>query len=167
MSMDSKTSRMTAGAIVCMFLLTASLAWAAPARSSVTDLGRPTNALPSANNPARWSDALWETIHNEGGSPRQFPLLAVGNYLSTGDNVAIWGNLGTQSNAVVPFSTIQESLKLGKAISVNAVGPPASLTTDYNAEANVITAFICHADGLKPAKVCGRAVTKKILRHIK
>jgi hypothetical protein len=106
-------------------------------------------------------------MHNEGSSPRQFPLLAVGNYLSTGNNVAIWEDLGTRANAVVPFSTIQESLKAGKPISVNSIGPPASLITDFNAETNVITAFICHADGLRPSKVCGRAVIKKIFKHIK
>jgi hypothetical protein len=110
---------------------------------------------------------LWQTIHNEGSSPRQFPLLAVGNYLSTGDNVAIWADLATPTNSVVPFSTIQQSLQLGRPVVVNSIGPPASLITDYNAEANVITAFMCHVDGLKPSKVCGRAVIKKILKHIK
>jgi hypothetical protein len=43
---------MNAGVIVSAFLLAAGLATAAPTRSRLTDLGRPTSALPSANNPA-------------------------------------------------------------------------------------------------------------------
>jgi hypothetical protein len=38
---------------------------------------------------------------------------------------------------------------------------------DVNAEANIITAFVCHADGHKPVSVCSRPVVKRILKYVK
>jgi len=63
---------------------------------------------------------------------------------------------------MLPFATVQQSLQKGRA--QDHASP--SLITDYNAEANLLTAFICHADGLKPAQVCHRSVIRSILKHI-
>lgn len=115
-------------------------------------------------------DAVWHTAidldTNQAflqGSHR-FPLVAVSRYIETSADVALYGDLYTFSNlAVLPFTTIQQSLQKGRA--QDHASP--SLIPDYNAEANVITALICHADGLKPAQVCHRPVIKSILKHVK
>jgi len=62
-----------------------------------------------------------------------------------------------------PFADIQQSLATGHPVD----GLPASLIPDVNTAANIITALICHADGKKPASVCGRPVIKAILRAVK
>jgi len=115
-------------------------------------------------------DAVWHTAidldTNQAmlqGSHR-FPLVAVSRYVETSAEIAIPGDLYTSSSlAVLPFATVQQSLQKGRA--QHPASP--SLIPDYNAEANVITAFICHADGLRPAQVCHRPVIKSILKHVK
>jgi hypothetical protein len=57
---------------------------------------------------------------------------------------------------------VQGSLATGKP----ANGIEQSLIPNINAEANVMTALICHADGSKPKSVCGRPVIKSLLRHV-
>jgi hypothetical protein len=44
---------------------------------------------------------------------------------------------------------------------------PPTLISDVSAEANVITALVCHADHMQPKRVCGRAVIRKIVKHVK
>ncbi len=61
----------------------------------------------------------------------------------------------------LPFATIQRAL----ATDHDPAG--TTLNEDVNAEANVITALICHTDGGKPRSVCGRSVIKAILKHVK
>jgi hypothetical protein len=51
-------------------------------------------------------------------------------------------------------------LQQGRSIGSREAGTPPSLIADYNAETNVITAEICHADGLRP-------VIRGVLRHIR
>jgi hypothetical protein len=113
-----------------------------------------------------WHDAVWRTAADASAfEPKhRFPLVTVGGYLETGANVAIVGDLTpATSNKPLPFGTIQASLQHGAAID----GAPPSLLTDFNAEANVITALICHADGKKPTSVCDRPVIKAILKSVK
>lgn len=124
------------------------------------------NRYVSLSGYPRWKDAVWRTAASQFTNPtdptRQFPLISVGGYLDTGANVAIPGDL-QGPRLLLPFSTIQDSLRHGRAVR----GAPPSLITDYNAEANIITALICHADRMQPKHVCGRAVIRKIVRHVR
>jgi hypothetical protein len=119
----------------------------------------------------RWEDAVWQTALNAlsgYATTRTFPLLVVGDYFSTGANVAVPGDLGTAGyQSTSTFTAVQDALQQGKPVGSKAIAPAASLVQDFNAEANVITAFICHADGLRPKSVCGRSVIRTILKHIR
>jgi len=116
-----------------------------------------------------WHDTVWHTAIDL-NSPQamlqgshRFPLVAISRYIQTGADVAIYGDLYESSGQrILPFATVQQSLQQGRA--QNHASP--SLIPDYNAEANVITAFICHADGLRPAKACHRPVIRSILKLI-
>jgi len=118
---------------------------------------------------SNWHDTAWHTAVDDqsGGnqSPRQqFPLVVISRYLQSNAQVAIFGDLSDVAGRQnLPFATIQQSLQKGRA---QGTASP-SLISDYNAEANLLTAFICHADGVKPAKVCHRPVIKSILKHIR
>jgi len=118
---------------------------------------------------SNWHDTVWHTAVDDqsGGnqSPRQqFPLVVISRYLQSNAQVAIFGDLSDVAGRQnLPFATIQQSLQKGRA---QGTASP-SLISDYNAEANVLTAFICHADGVKPAQVCHRPVIKSILKHIR
>lgn len=69
----------------------------------------------------------------------------------------------TYSAINASFSDVQESLVAGRA----AGGLPQSLVTDVNAETNIITALICHADGKQPGSVCSRPVIRGLLMHVR
>jgi len=118
---------------------------------------------------SNWHDTVWHTAIDEqsGGNQsgrQRFPLVAISRYLQSDAEVAIYGDLSDVAGRLnLPFATIQQSLQKGRA---QGTASP-SLITDYNAEANLLTAFICHADGLKPAKVCHRSVIRSILKHIR
>jgi hypothetical protein len=110
-----------------------------------------------------WADFAWQESlvppENHG-----LPLVSIGGYLRATYGVAISGDL-TPNTSVIPlsFSTVQTSLQRGKA----AGGATYSLVPDVNAEANVLTALICHADGKQPSSVCNRSVIKTVLKHVK
>jgi hypothetical protein len=104
---------------------------------------------------------------------RQLPLVAVGDYLQTISQVVVEGDFepivpvnpndpsGPTKTVGFSFDDIRQALETGK-------DPTQShLVEDVNAEANIITALICHADGAQPSKVCGRAAIKQILRHVR
>jgi len=117
---------------------------------------------------SNWHDTVWHTAVDDqsGGnqSPtQQFPLVVISRYLQSNAQVAIFGDLADVAGRVnLAFVTVQQSLQKNRA--QDHASP--SLISDYNAEANVLTAFICHADGLRPAQVCHRPVIKQILKHI-
>ncbi len=117
---------------------------------------------------SNWHDTVWHTAVDDrsGGnqSPRQqFPLVVISRYLQSNAQVAIFGDLADVAGRVnLPFATIQQSLQKGRPQD----HAEPSLITDYNAEANLLTAFICHADGLRPAQVCHRPVIRSILKLI-
>jgi hypothetical protein len=95
---------------------------------------------------------------------RGLPLLVVGGYVESSANVVTPGDLeSTRTTLGLPFSTIQRSLQRGRPVG----GAPTNLVYDVNGEANIITALICHSDRMQPKKVCGRAVIRKIVRHVK
>lgn len=116
-----------------------------------------------------WHDTVWHTAidlnspqASQQGNHR-FPLVAISRYIQTGADVAIYGDLyDSAAQRPLPFATVQQSLQKNRA--QDHASP--SLISDYNAEANVITALICHADGLKPVQVCHRPVIRSILKHI-
>jgi len=95
------------------------------------------------------------------------PLVVIANYAQTGSQVIISGDFltapGPSGDFGPPLSydTIQSAL-------VNGKDPPLTkLVEDVNGEANIMVALVCHADGHKPAKVCGRPAIRQILTHVK
>jgi hypothetical protein len=104
------------------------------------------------------------------------PLLLIGNYLQTVTQLVNDGDFSqfialTPPNASFPaygytlpysFDTLRGALAEGKN-----PGTTSHLIENVNAEANIITALICHADGGKPSSVCHRSVIGQILKHVK
>jgi len=95
------------------------------------------------------------------------PIVVIANYGQTGSQVIISGDFltapGPSGDFGPPLSydTIQSAL-------VNGKDPPLTkLVEDVNGEANIMVALVCHADGHKPAKVCGRLAIRQILTHVK
>ncbi len=116
--------------------------------------------------------AALSTILSLMGAPR-FPLVAIGDYVQTSSQVVISGDFeevlsgpqtaqgSTTRYSGLPFDSIRSALASG-------TDPKSThLVEDVNAEANIITALICHADGSKPAKVCHRPTIKQILKSVK
>lgn len=101
------------------------------------------------------------------------PLIAVGGYIQTVSQIVLNGDFES-STPIQPgnpasgatyqplsFDAIYDALARGQN------PPQTSLVQDVNAEANIITALICHADGKQPASVCGRPTVKEIVGYIK
>lgn len=112
---------------------------------------------------SRWDDFAWQ----ESILPPEhhgLPLISVGGYLRLDSGVALTGDLTpTISTTPLSFSVVQASLRRGKATG----GAPYGLVPDINAEANVLTALICHADGNRPSAICDRSVVRMVLKHLK
>ncbi len=98
------------------------------------------------------------------------PLIVIGDYEQYVSQIPLDGDFrglpGPQNQPGQPgpplsFATIQTALMTGKD------PPQSTLVEDTNAEANVITTLICHADGGKPGSVCSRPVIKKLLKHVR
>jgi hypothetical protein len=121
-----------------------------------------------------------------------YPLIDIGRYLQTVSQVPLSGDLTgypawypagykDPTHAIPPalyyfhvltFDQVRSALARGKLLTIPGPSgyPPTTypgLIPDVNAEANVITALICHADGSKPGKVCGRPVIRTLLKHVK
>jgi len=64
---------------------------------------------------------------------------------------------------VATFSDVQQTLLTGKPKG----GLTADLLYQINAETNVIITLICHADHNQPKSVCGRAVIRRLMKHVK
>ncbi len=107
-------------------------------------------------------------------STHDLPLIVIGGYLQTLSQVTISGDfqiVPTESSStpqvVAPpstplsFAQVRESFARGK--------DPAGthLIEDVNAEANIITALICHATKDQPKSVCSRPTIRQILKHVK
>jgi hypothetical protein len=105
-----------------------------------------------------------------GSSPgRELPLILAGNYIQTESTDVTRGDFEATTTSGVSTQTTALSFDVVRQALVRAREPEPNsyLVTDVNAEANIITALICHADGRRPANVCGRAVIKQILKHVK
>jgi hypothetical protein len=90
------------------------------------------------------------------------PPMAAGHYMRTTNAAMVPGYLTDPVHGLgLPFETIQKEIRAGytKHYSEGVFS--------IDAETNAITAFICKADGTKPAKVCGRAVIKKLMKRLK
>jgi hypothetical protein len=121
-----------------------------------------------------YEDYVTAAINSE--DLRTLPLITIGGYLQTVSqdlspteltrSIALTPLPGAVSsigiNEGLPFDTVRQALSTGR--------DPAGVSTlveHVNAETNIITALICHADGKKPASVCNRSVIKTILKHVK
>jgi hypothetical protein len=106
-------------------------------------------------------------------STRRFPIVVVGEYLETYSQDVRESDFTQQTPAPggtpgidfktegLPFSAVQDAMIQNKDPSGTRV------VEDVNAEANIITALICHMDGRRPAQVCNRQGIKAILKHVK
>lgn len=101
---------------------------------------------------------------------RSYPVVLIGGYLETISNVVICADYSTQAPSAggplppnVPLSF--EQIRSRIAGNVKSIGE--STGPDVNAEANLISALICHADHLQPKKVCSRPGIKGILKYVK
>ena len=79
------------------------------------------------------------------------PLVLVSGYALVGDGY----DLSVVQNK--SFNTVQRALQRGS---------PDPLVPAINAEANSITAFVCHADGMLPHSVCNRPVIRSIVSQL-
>ncbi len=99
------------------------------------------------------------------------PLVLIGRYLQTSSQIMLDGDFdsalpmsnpnSTPIYTGLPFDTVRAALVSGRDIGT------FKLVQDVNAEANIITALICHADGSKPAKVCHRPTITQILKSVR
>lgn len=80
------------------------------------------------------------------------PLVVVGGYAMTGSGYSPSDIDGKT------FSAVQHALRRGDT---------ARYAPDINAEANVITALICHADGERPSSVCGRSTIRHLTARLR
>lgn len=107
---------------------------------------------------------------------RTFPLITIGGYLQTlsqdlssadlSRSIALTPLPGAISssgfNQALPFEMVRQALSTDR-------DPPGvnTLVEHVNAETNIMTALICHADGRKPTSVCDRPVIRAILTHVR
>jgi hypothetical protein len=116
-----------------------------------------------------WHDEVWHAVPQLYGMSienvtQHLPVVAVGGYVDVGANVAFGTDLLTSDRSrYLSFTQVLKVLQTGKA----AAPAPDTLVPDVNAEANVVTALICHVDGRKPSKVCDRTVIRSMLKHVK
>jgi hypothetical protein len=103
------------------------------------------NPLQTLNNREQ---ALFQQYDPQGGTP----MVLVADYKMLGSGYSP-GNIDGQS-----FSAVQSALQQGGSNNFVHV---------INAEANAITAILCHADGMQPSRVCGRPVIKQAAAKLK
>lgn len=102
--------------------------------------------------------------------PRTLPVIYVGGYVETYSQIIIEGDFehappDVGMNTPVPEDPLSPDEV--RAALVTGKNPPLrNLVEDVNAEANIMTAFLCHADHLQPRSVCGRTTIRSILHYI-
>jgi hypothetical protein len=65
-------------------------------------------------------------------------------------------------DATPTFAQVQRAL-----VSNTEPAPNTVLVLYINAESNILTALLCHADGKRPATVCAQPAIQAILKHVK
>jgi hypothetical protein len=122
------------------------------------------------------SEPCWNSPASTPGNDRT-PLLLVGGYLQMGPQVvfpadlegpAPGGSSGPPGSSQapttgLPFATVHDAL----ANNTPTKQFTPSALYDINAEANLIEALVCHADGMQPRKTCGRIVIRKLLKEVR
>lgn len=105
-----------------------------------------------AGKPLQQLSPQQQNLFNRYDSGGGIPMVLVADHVMLG--------AGYQPSAIdgKSFHTVQAGLKRDA---------PAGFVHDINAEANVITAYLCRADGGKPAATCTRPAVKQILRAVK
>lgn len=109
-----------------------------------------------------------------GQSTHTLPLVLIGDYLQTLGQIVVGGNFelasypppGTPTEATyqgLTWQQVSDALAAGKNPPQNA----ANLVGDVNAEANIMTALICHTTKNQPTSVCTRPTIKLILKSVK
>ena len=100
---------------------------------------------------------------------RSYPVVLIGGYIETISNVVICADYSTQAPTAGGNSQQEplsfEAIRSRIAGNVKSLGE--STGPDVKAEANLISALICHADHLQPKKVCSRPGIKGILKYVK
>ncbi|MDQ2743832.1 MAG: DUF929 family protein [Chloroflexota bacterium] len=90
----------------------------------------------------------------------EFTMLAVGGYVMA-DSGYPPGDLQDLQGHALTFEAVQKGLQAGYQSHYVAY------VYEIDAETNVLTALICHADGKRPRSVCGQLVIEGILKHVK
>jgi hypothetical protein len=112
---------------------------------------------------------------SSGHPSRTLPLIAIGGYMQTVSQDLNYGEF-VQTIMVTPppgsnYSSTEKSYSfdaIRRALVEGKDPDPANhVVESINAEANIITALVCHADGKRPASVCSRPAIKSILTHVK
>lgn len=114
--------------------------------------GRPLQALSPRER------VIFRRYAPQRGGP--YPLTLVGGYAMQGAG-SIEGEMQTDTGGSLSFGTVLNALRQGYAHHY------VQYVFDIDAEANVVTALICHADGGRPRSVCGQAAVRAILRHVR
>jgi len=100
---------------------------------------------------------------------RSYPVVLIGGYVETVSNVVICADYSTSVSSAgglsqnVPLSF--DEIRSRIAGNVKSTGQPTG--PDVNAEANLISALICHTDHMQPKRVCSRPGIKGILKYVK
>jgi hypothetical protein len=105
-----------------------------------------------SHNPLDSLSSDEQSIFNQLDPSGGIPLITVGGYALLGDGYDL--SL-IQSRS---FNAVQQAMQRD-----NRSDP---LVSAINAEANSITAFICHANKMQPQTVCNRPVIRSIVSHL-
>ncbi len=105
-----------------------------------------------SHNPLDTLSSDEQSLFNQYDPSGGIPMVLVGGYALVGDGYNLSVIQGKS------FNTVQHALQRDDAS--NALVPA------INSEANSITAFICHADGMQPHSVCNRPVIRSIVSHL-
>jgi len=122
--------------------------------------------------------ALNTLVSTGAGGSHRFPLVSIGGYVQTSSQVIISGDFEealsgpqTAQNGLagaysgLPFDTVRNALESGT--NPKNTGLYNHPVEDVNAEANIITALICHATKNQPKSVCTRPIIRLILKSVK
>jgi len=122
--------------------------------------------------------ALTTLVSTGAGGSHRFPLVSIGGYVQTSSQVIISGDFEealsgpqTAQNGLagaysgLPFDTVRNAFESGT--NPKNTGLYNHPVEDVNAEANIITALICHATKNQPKSVCTRPIIRLILKSVK
>lgn len=103
-------------------------------------------------NPLETLSSHEQSLFNQYDQVGSIPMVLIGGYVMTGSGYSP-GDIDGKS-----FASVQHALQQSSS---------EGFVQDVNAEANVITALICHANRGAPHSVCGRPVIRSIVSHLR